>query len=583
MLRRELAPVGQILQAHFLRAVLQQDAIELIVVVHVVRALLARDRVERRLRDIDEPLLHELVHLPVEERQQQRADVRAVHIGVRHDDDLVVAQPVQVERALPLAIADARADGRDHRPDFVVLKHPVQARLLHVDELAADRENGLELSVAALLGGAACRVALDDIQLRVHWVAVRAIGQFARQAPTRQRRLAHGLAGLAGRFTGARRVERLVQNAFRHGRIRIEVTHQPLVAHRTHDAVHLRRDQLHLRLRLELRIAVLDRDHRRQALAHIVARDLRVLVLQQVVRLRVLVDRPRHRAAEPRQVRPAVGIVNRVRVAEHLVVVAVVVLQHHVHMDLHLLVRRLHRRLLAEGNRLGMNRRLALIELLHELLDPVLVKKLLPLAARLALVEERDLQPAVQKRQLPQPLRDDLRLVFDRLTKNLRVWLERDERARPLRLPDHRELLHRVPALELHVMHIAIARDLDLEPLAHRVHALRTDAVGAAGKLVAALPVFAAGVQRRQHQLHARQAAVLVDVHRDAPPVVPDRDRAIHMDRHLDQGAMPRQMFVHRVVQHLGHAVMQRALVRAADIHAGLFTDGFEALELAEF
>ena len=91
LLRRELAPVGQILQAHFLRAVLQQDAIEVIVVVHVVRALLARDRVERRLRNIDEPLLHELVHLPVEERQQQRADVRAVHIGVRHDDDLVVA------------------------------------------------------------------------------------------------------------------------------------------------------------------------------------------------------------------------------------------------------------------------------------------------------------------------------------------------------------------------------------------------------------------------------------------------------------------------------------------------------------
>ena len=36
-----------------------------------------------------------------------------------------------------------------------------------------------------------------------------------------------------------------------------------------------------------------------------------------------------------------------------------------------------------------------------------------------------------------------------------------------------------------------------------RVHALRADAVRAAGKLVAALTIFAAGVQVRQHHLHA--------------------------------------------------------------------------------
>src|SRR6185312_9813169 len=43
--------------------------------------------VERRLRDVDVPALDELRHLPIEKRQQQRADVRAVDVRVGHDDD----------------------------------------------------------------------------------------------------------------------------------------------------------------------------------------------------------------------------------------------------------------------------------------------------------------------------------------------------------------------------------------------------------------------------------------------------------------------------------------------------------------
>ena len=59
--------------------------------------LAARDFVERRLRDVDMAHFDEFMHLPVEERQQQRADVRAVDVGVGHDDDLVVAKLVELE------------------------------------------------------------------------------------------------------------------------------------------------------------------------------------------------------------------------------------------------------------------------------------------------------------------------------------------------------------------------------------------------------------------------------------------------------------------------------------------------------
>ena len=70
--------------------------------------LLARlDAVERRLGDVEVAVDDQLLHVAEEEGQQQRADVRAVHVGVGHDDDAVVAQLRDVE-----LIADAACRAR---------------------------------------------------------------------------------------------------------------------------------------------------------------------------------------------------------------------------------------------------------------------------------------------------------------------------------------------------------------------------------------------------------------------------------------------------------------------------------------
>ncbi len=71
--------------------------------------------VQRRLSDVDVPTFHQLGHLPIEERQEQGADVCAIHVGIGHDDDAVVAQFVDVEvvraafAAFRTGFADARA------------------------------------------------------------------------------------------------------------------------------------------------------------------------------------------------------------------------------------------------------------------------------------------------------------------------------------------------------------------------------------------------------------------------------------------------------------------------------------------
>ena len=117
------------------------------------------------------------IHLAVEEREQQRADVGAVDVGVGHDDDLVVAALGDV-----LVFADAGADGRDHAADFLVGEDFVFARLVGVDDLAAQRQDGLELAQAAAFGAAAGRVTFDQVQLALFDVAAGAVAELAGQA-----------------------------------------------------------------------------------------------------------------------------------------------------------------------------------------------------------------------------------------------------------------------------------------------------------------------------------------------------------------------------------------------------------------
>ena len=151
---------GKQAQHGLLQPGLDQVVLERALVLEVLLGLAARHFVQRRLRDVDVAALDQVAHLPVEERQQQRADVRAVDVRVRHDDDLVVAQLLGVE-----LLADAGAERGDQGADLLARQHLVDARALDVEDLAAQRQDRLEGAVAPLLGGAAGRVALDDEQL----------------------------------------------------------------------------------------------------------------------------------------------------------------------------------------------------------------------------------------------------------------------------------------------------------------------------------------------------------------------------------------------------------------------------------
>ena len=203
-----------------------------------------------------------------EERQQQRTDVRPVDVGIRHDDDLAVAQLADVE----LVGADPGAESGDDRANLLVAQHLVDARLLHVEDLASQRKDRLERTVPALLRRTARRVALHQVELGLAAVATGAVGQLPGQAAARERTLAaHEVARVTRRLAGRERVDGLFDQRTRRLGVLLEVLRHLGAGHLLDDRLHLRVTQLHLGLALELGLGDLDADDGRDALAEVVA------------------------------------------------------------------------------------------------------------------------------------------------------------------------------------------------------------------------------------------------------------------------------------------------------------------------
>ena len=202
----------------------------------------------------------------------------AVHVGVGHDDDLAVAQLGGIE----IVLADAGAERRDHGANFFVAQHLVVAGLLDVEDLALQRQDGLEAAVAALLGGAAGGFALDQEQLAALRIALRAIGQLAGQAAGIQRALAaRQVAGFAGRFTRARGFDRLADDlASRRSGSSRRYSPSVSLTNCLHDAGDVG-VELALGLPFELRLRQLHADHGDQTFAHVVAGQVFFYVLEQ--------------------------------------------------------------------------------------------------------------------------------------------------------------------------------------------------------------------------------------------------------------------------------------------------------------
>ena len=191
--------------------------------------------------------------------------------------------------------------------------------------------------------------------------------------------------------------------------------------------------------------------------------------------------------------RAAVHRVDAIGEGEERLAVAVVVLDRH--LDVGLLD------LLLDMHWLRHHDVAVLVQVPHEGLEAAVEVERHLLLAALALIHQRERQPAIEVRHLADALRECLELEVASL-HDREVRLEDRRRARADRWTHrlHRRDRH-TAAILLHIQ-LIVAPHLDTRILGERVHRRDADAMQAAGPLLVAVATeLAAGVQRRHHDL----------------------------------------------------------------------------------
>ena len=107
------------------------------------------------------PVADKLRHLLVEKCNQQRGDMGAVNIGIRHDDDFFVAQA-----AIVIARARAATQRLHQIANLLALLHFGCRGIGDIQNFAAQGKNGLVFRLRACFCAAAGTVALDNEDLR---------------------------------------------------------------------------------------------------------------------------------------------------------------------------------------------------------------------------------------------------------------------------------------------------------------------------------------------------------------------------------------------------------------------------------
>jgi hypothetical protein len=128
-------------------------------------------------------------HITEEECHDKRVDVRTIDIGIGHDDNLMITQLVDIGSLTVVLRTNGHTQCGIDITNLFAFECLVIHGFLHIQNLTTKWKDGLEVTVTTLLGSTACGVTLDEEELAFRRVLIRAVGQFARQSATRQRRL----------------------------------------------------------------------------------------------------------------------------------------------------------------------------------------------------------------------------------------------------------------------------------------------------------------------------------------------------------------------------------------------------------
>ena len=486
----------------------------------------------------------------------------------------MVAELAHIQRLGIFFRADGNAQCGVDVADGFALEGAVFHGFLHVQDLAAERQDGLELAVAALLGRSACGVALHEEELAVGRVAVGAVGQLAREAAARHHGLAlNELAGLAGRVACRCGKDHLVDDGAGVLRVLFEILVERGADGLRNGGHHLAVAQLGLGLALELGLGHFHRNDGRQTLTEVRRVEVELQLREQAVLVGVALQRGSQAAAETAQVRTAFYRVDVVDVGVDVLAEARVVLHRDLDRDdlVGLQVDGLLGEFLTDA-----------VEILHEFDEAVLriehlflrrpghlVAVLIVLLLARTHIAQREADALVQVGQFAETAGQDVVVIDGRCRKYFFIRLEGDDRTGVGSLAHDLHVVERLALRILLYEDLPFAVDLGAQVRRECVDAGDAHAVQTAGHLVAVLAELAAGVEDRQHDLQRTALFLLVQAGRDTAAVIGNRNRIVGIDGDDDVVAIAGQRLVDRVVHHLIDQMVQTAGADVADIHGG--------------
>ncbi|GBD36007.1 hypothetical protein HRbin36_01124 [bacterium HR36] len=534
----------------------QQLAVHFLLRLHVTDLIFLGDLVQGRLSEINVSFGDQTGHLAVEERQEQGANVAAIHVRIGEDDNAFVIAFADV-----LVLADVRPHGGDDATNFVVGQHLFDPGLLDIEDLASQRQNRLENSVPPAVRRTSSRIAFDQEKLALIAILGGAIHQFSRQAVAIEDilPLLQLLSGACGGFAGLCCQGYPLHDLFGDLRVFLEEAAQVLVDHAAHNAFYFWVVEPHLSLALKLRMSHAHTDDRCQAFTEILPSKIESL-FDEAFSTSVKVHRPRQGRAKTSEVRPTQGRMHVVDIGMDAFLFSLRVLEGH--LDPHSLPD------FVDVDRL-MQRGFIAIEPLDELDDAAVVA--VTFFPAVPFIGDLDGQAFVEEGKLTQPARQGLE-VEGEVAKDFWVRFEGDPRARSFGDADFTHLTDRDAAFIILLIDLSVAAHFNLEPLAQSIDCFDTDAVQPRRHGINVFLELAARSDLAHHQFQSVASLSRVHTHRDPATIVRNRHAAVHANLHVDVFAEARHRLIHAVMHQLVNEVMQPAWTYIADIHTWIGT-----------
>ena len=186
-------------------------------------------------------------------------------------------------------------------------------------------------------------------------------------------------------------------------------------------------------------------------------------------------------------------------------------------------------------NDLIIERRLASVQICHELLDSSLIVESMFAQLFLSPVPQYNLESFGEKRHFSEPLLQYIIIKYS-LFKYLCIREECNLGTAPIRFACTRyfEFIAYFSSFVALLIYLSFVIDLNLQPFGKGIYNRCTYTVKTAGYLISSASEFTAGMKHCKYDLHCRKSCLMIDSHRDSPSVVTDSNGIIFVYINLD-------------------------------------------------